>query len=155
MNGRVVIRLLALSVVLACLATFPKAIGQDGKPQAPRPIPVIVAWAGEVEVESARKAKVPPAVLTEAEWKKLWTACKNTESAPYVNFDEAIVLVAFGDGVNGLAFKPGLDLKGDLRPNITTTLLASDPDAPRIRYQFALISKNGIKSISGVPILKK
>ena len=156
MKDRVAIKFLALSVFVACLATFTQSIAQDGKPQAPKPIPVIVAWGGEVE--SALTAKAPRTVLTAAEWKKLWTAWKNTEPVPYVNFDEAIVLVALGDDVNSASSMPTLDLKGDLQNYIAMSALARNPDAPRrtVRhYQFALISKTGIKSISGVPILNK
>lgn len=72
---------------------------------------------------------------------------------PEVDFDKHLILIAVNGDPNRISIHPGLDGKGDLKVNYSSTLIGF-LDPITCAYQFALIRREGIKTIGGKAIGK-
>jgi hypothetical protein len=95
-----------------------------------------------------------PYVADDRTWEKLWKAWRGSEEVPYVDFKEAIILVAVNGDPNSISAQPAIDDKGELTVSFNATLIAF-VNFDTCAYQFALIRRAGIKTIGGKPIGKE
>jgi hypothetical protein len=145
-----------LIVVVLALVGLSQATGQDPEPQMRKSVPILAAWGGYVEGELL--PKIPTYILTEAEWRKLWPLLRKDEPMPYINFHDALILLVNSGHPNFASSAPEVDAKGNLVNYPQVTAMEANPNVPRptkCHYQLALISRNGIKSIAGMPITSK
>ncbi len=70
---------------------------------------------------------------------------------PEVDFDKELILVVVNDDPNKIWLAAALDNKGDLKVLSERTLLGF-VNATTCAYQFALIKREGIKTIGGKAI---
>jgi hypothetical protein len=147
-------RTIATALSVAVLVGGFWAPGEGAQVGGPKPkeVPVLVAWGGMVD--HALTAKVPGHIRTQAEWEKLWKLWRKGEPVPFVNFEEALVLVACSGDQNAVAVMPRLSAAGDLQVAVATTLLEST-NSKTSGYQLAVISRQGIKTIDGKALDKK
>ncbi|APZ92027.1 hypothetical protein [Fuerstiella marisgermanici] len=114
-------------------------------------VPVVVSWQGEVRMELRKEAPKRGYVTDGKTWERLWKAWRATEKAPSVNFKEAIVLVAANDDLNQISVIPAIDDKSDLKLIYESTLIGF-LNPTEFAYQFALIKREGVKTIKGKAI---
>ncbi len=128
-------------------AKLEKALQQSVK----QPL-VMVTWSGSFKLEQ-RQAVPPMGYVADAiAWKAVWTAWRGTEPVPDVNFNNAIVLVAVSKDPNKVRAGAMLDAAGNLTFANAQTLMAFEKDVTTGTYQFAIIPKEGIKTINGQAI---
>lgn len=113
---------------------------------------VMVTWSGSFKLD--QRQTVPPLgyVADAIAWKAVWTAWRGAEPVPEVNFNNAIVQVAVSKDPNKVRAGAVLDAAGNLTFTNAQTLMAFEKDVTTGTYQFAVIPKEGIKTINGQPI---
>lgn len=142
----------AITVVLAVNPiTGTSLSGRAAAQEGGRSVPVLVAWQGQVKLERRKDAPQSGYIADQEAWQALWTSWRGVEPAPWINFDEAIILVAANRDPNRIGVTATLDDAGDLRVVHRSTLIAFI-NPTEFAYQFALIRREGIKTIGGKPI---
>lgn len=121
--------------------------------ERPKPVKLERTWGGEIALKL--KAQAPRAgYIADAEsWKNLWAAYRGAEKVPEVDFDKELVLVAVNDDPNRIGINATLDAKGDVQVSIISTLIAFK-NPTTCTYQFAVVKRDGIKSVGGNALVK-
>jgi hypothetical protein len=126
-------------------------------------VPILIEWRGDVKLE-ARKDLPTELVLdntglmagfitNHASWEKLWKVCRANGQLPSVNFKEAIIYAAVNSDPNGVSVFLKLDDRGDLQGSLMTQLVEyTNPTEGS--YLFALVNRDGIKTMNGKEIKK-
>lgn len=112
---------------------------------------VMVTWSGTYKLEQKQAAPPLGYVADAIAWKGVWTAWRGTEPVPEVNFNNAIVVVAVSKDPNKIGAGVMLNANGDLSFAHRQTLMAFENPTTGT-YQFAVIPKEGIKTINGQAI---
>ena len=117
---------------------------------APTPLKATNTWMGSVDDERLAKEMPADGVITNArDFAKLVKAWQVAETAPVVNFDKEIVLVAKTGG-SKLTLKASLDEKGDLK----ALGLATRDLRKGFRYVIISVPKEGVKTVNGKELPK-
>jgi hypothetical protein len=137
-----------VSVVVALLSLAALAAEPAGAGTAP--VKPLKEWTGRVKDQKLRKlAPKLLYIVTQNELAKLWKAWEIKDKLPEVDFTRQLVLVAAAPS-SRLTLKAALDDKGDLK-----VLAAATADLrPDFGYHILLISREGVKTINGKPVLK-
>ena len=143
-------RLSKLVFAISCVIVIDPTSGSVAQDKN-KSVPILVDWQGKVKIELKEKVPQQKYVADSETWKKLWTAFRGAEQVPSVNFKETIVLVAWSGDPNRIRVVPTIDGKGDLQMTYQSTLIAFE-NPTESAYQFAVISRDGIKSIRGAKI---
>jgi hypothetical protein len=158
---------LSLSLAVVLGLTLPGFLITSLAGEKPKPVKVEKTWLGQVKSELRKE--VPNQVIIKAgkkdqgyvlgyvadkdTWAKLWKTYRCEKEMPWIDFDKELVLVAVNSDPNQISIWPEVDDKGDLSSLTPTTLLLfTDPKT--CGYQFALIKREGIKTIGGKAIAK-
>jgi len=118
-----------------------------------KPVQLERTWDGEVKIELKSDAPADGCLVSQEKWNKLWKAYRGNEETPNVDFANELVLVAVNKDPNRISIQATLDANGDLSVTYRTTLMAV-MNPTTCRYQFAVIKREGIKTINGKPIRK-
>ncbi|QDU29081.1 hypothetical protein ETAA8_41880 [Anatilimnocola aggregata] len=121
------------------------AIGADNPPE----IKIVESWSGEVKLELRKQAPDAGFIAEAKSWEKLWKTYRGDEKVPLVDFKEHIILVGVNSDPNQIGAVAKLGEKGDLRVMYAGTLIGFI-DPKTCAYQFAMISRHGIKSVNGM-----
>ena len=132
-----VIFLVTLAILMAVI--FPLHFSSAGQ----ETVTPVREWSGSVDDLSLSKA-APEFILSAKEFENLWLAWNLPGSPPEVDFSTALVAVQTTQG-SKLRLSAILDGRGDL----TVLGLATRDLHPGFRYVFAVLSRNGVKSING------
>src|SRR5262245_4076437 len=115
---------------------------------AQSPVRLEKTWNGEVNIELRQEAPEDGYIANKAKWEALWKAYRGGEELPKVDFAKELVLVAVNRDPNRISIQAKLDDKGDLTVmHISTKMGFVNPKA--CKYEFAVVSRDGIKSING------
>jgi hypothetical protein len=137
----------AVVLAMSCIMlTQPPGFSQPK--EKTRSTPVVVSWQGLVKLELSKDAPKDGYVAEGKTWEKLWKAWRGTEQVPSVNFKDAVILVALNRNPNSISILPTIDEKGDLKMTIESTAVGFI-NPTEGAYQFALITREGIKTIRG------
>jgi hypothetical protein len=117
-----------------------------------KPVKVQKSWSGEVKLDLRKEAPNEGYVADKEAWAKLWKAYRGGD-APEVDFDKELVLVAVNDDPNTIDVLPALDDKGDLTVVLESALVGY-LNPTTCAYRFALIRREGVKTIGGEPVGK-
>jgi hypothetical protein len=134
-----------LMVFIGCVGVV-KAAGKAVK--------IEKTWDGEIALELRKQAPADGYIANEEDFAKLWKAYRGDAELPKVDFTKQIILVAVNSDPNQLGITATLDNDGDLKIAVMSTLRAYI-DPKTCRYQFALISRDGVKTIKGQPLKDK
>ena len=139
-------RWLPVAVLLAVVAP----VGADEKP---KPIKFEKTWNGQIPIALGKEAPRTGFIADKVSWENLWKAYRSAEKVPAIDFDKELVLVAVNSDPNGIGIDAKLDDKGDLKLSyITTLILYTNPTT--CAYQFAVVKRDGIKSVNGNGIVR-
>jgi hypothetical protein len=133
----------ALHLVLA----LGSALGADEAGE----VKLLQTWRGEVKLELRKQAPDSGFIADAESWEKLWKAYRVAEKVPEVDFQEHLILVGVNSDPNQIGAVAKLSEKGDLSVVYLGTLIGFE-DPQTCAYQFAKISRKGIKSIKGKPL---
>lgn len=111
---------------------------------------ILQTWQGEVALELRKLAPEAGYVDDAKSWEKLWKAYR-VDEVPAVDFKEHLILVGVNSDPNRIGTMPKLSDKGDLKVEYVTTLIGFEGHTT-CAYQFAMISRKGIKSLNAQPI---
>jgi hypothetical protein len=104
-------------------------------------------WNGVIRDNSIRSlAPTTGFIADEETWAKVWSAWRENEERPQVDFLKEIVLVATVDGPNRVHGAPALN-EGNVKFFVGSTLLYG----PGFGYLMVKISIEGVKTINGKP----
>lgn len=104
---------------------------------------------------SARDDAPKTGVIAEfKEWEKLWKSWRGSESVPYVEFREAIVIVAVNSDPNRIGVEASVTKEGALMVAKRSEMLGFESPTT-CGYQLALISRHGVKTVKGQAIGKE
>lgn len=112
---------------------------------------ILQTWRGEVELELRKQAPEAGYVADTKSWEELWKAYRGGEQLPQVDFTEHLILVGVNSDPNKIGAGLTVSEKGELAVMYSSTLIGFE-DPKTCAYQFAKISRKGIKSINGRPI---
>lgn len=144
------LRLSDLAPTLAVVLLFHMgaiAMGDEG----PQEVQLLETWGGEVPLELRKRAPEAGYVADAKLWATLWKAYRGDVKVPDVDFREHLILVGVNRDPNRIGAVAKLSDGGDLTVMYAGTLIGFiDPKTGA--YQFAKISRKGIKSINGRPI---
>jgi hypothetical protein len=152
------IKRLTMSIVILAVICpnlfFGRSLAQSGE----KLIEAEKTWEGEIKWELRQETPQNGFIVNEKAWAKLWEAYRgNKLLLPKIDFDKQMILVVLGDGVNSFGLgRLILNEMGDLTVLIDTTLIGglAHGNPETCRYIFILISREGVKSISGIPVPK-
>ncbi|HQR06495.1 MAG TPA: hypothetical protein PLN21_06720 [Gemmatales bacterium] len=130
-------------VTLTCCFTH----GQGPLEGEAKHVPVLVAWEGIIGLEQRKDSPDAQCITDQVAWKKLWELWRPKEQVPEVNFTDAIVLVGLTGTPNKVRIGAAIDTEGNLVAQIASTLIGG-ASKKTFHYQFGVISRIGIKSIS-------
>jgi hypothetical protein len=140
----------AVSCIILCHDNGP---GYSDALKKTKRVPVVVSWQGRVKLGLLKEAPKPGYIADGKTWAKLWKAWRGTEEVPSVNFQEAIVLVGVNNNPNWINVLAEIDDNGALQLTYASTLMGFiNPQEGA--YEFALIRRDGIKTIAGKEIEK-
>ncbi|MCI0464819.1 MAG: hypothetical protein L0Z62_48460 [Gemmataceae bacterium] len=138
------VRWVLFVVALAALLLAPTA--QAG----PMPVKPLQEWKGRVKDKELRKlAPKVGYVIDSKELAKLWQAWEIKGKMPQIDGAKQLILVATAPS-SGLSLRATLDDKGDLKVGAQATADLR----PDFVYHIVLISREGVKTINGKPVLK-
>lgn len=135
-----------MAILLLYLPTA-VSVGSEG----PHDVKLLETWRGEVKLELRKQAPHSGFITDTESWEKLWKAYRGDEKVPPVDFTEHLILVGVNRDPNQIGAVAKLGEKGDLKVAYMGTLIGF-VDPKTCAYQFAKISRKGIKSINGKPI---
>jgi hypothetical protein len=151
------IRRLTLSIVMLAVISLNLSWGHSLGQGKGKRIKVEKTWDGEIKAELLQQAPPNGFIVYEEAWAKLWEAYRgNKLLLPKIDFDKQMILVGFTGYPNRIGYMPDwliLDEEGDLAVSFVHTLVGYE-NPPTYRYIFLLISREGVKSINGNPILE-
>ena len=114
-------------------------------------VPIERSWSGKILIAKSDQLTAGRGLITsKEEWAKIWRAVRRRESLPTVDFEKELVLVSVGSDPNKIIIVPTLDKKGDLQVSVMKTLL-HHKNPTTCFYRFAVIKREGIKTIHGEP----
>lgn len=135
-------------VTVAALLVCVCAVGADDKPAK-----LTKTWSGEQNLKIRDQAPKNDRITDKESWEKLWKAFRGDEKVPDVDFTKELVLIACNTDPNRISISAALDDKGDLKvSHISTEIAFNNPTT--FKYQFATVSRDGIKTINGKPLAK-
>jgi len=142
--------MIAVSCITSCHDNGP---GYSDALEKSKSLPVVVSWRGKIKLELRNEAPKGGYIADGKTWEKLWKAWRGTEEVPSVNFQEAIVLVGVNNNPNWINVLAEIDDNGALQLTYASTLMGFiNPQEGA--YEFALIRRDGIKTIAGKEIEK-
>jgi hypothetical protein len=141
------VTLAAVFAALQLVVGLGSALGADEAGE----VKLLQTWRGEVKLELRKQAPDAGFIADAESWDKLWKAYRVTEKVPKVDFKEHLILVAVNRDPNRIGARAKLSEKGDLSVVHLGTLIGFE-DPQTCAYQFAKISRKGIKSIEGKPL---
>jgi hypothetical protein len=119
----------------------------------PKEVKLEKTWSGEVAIELKKEAPASGFLADKEAFAKLWKAYRGKEDLPEIDFSKELVLVAVNNDPNKISIVAKLDDKGDLKVVHASTLIGFI-NPKTCAYQFALIKREGIRTIGGKPITK-
>jgi hypothetical protein len=136
----------AVSLLLINAAVF---AGEEDQPTGSR---ILESWQGQVKLELRKQAPDSGFIADAKSWEKHWKAFRGDEKLPTVDFTEHLIVVSIGRDPNRItAMWTDIDDKGNAKVVfVRQAVLFFEPKT--CAYQFAMISRKGIKSINGKPI---
>jgi len=117
------------------------------------PVELLRTWDGEVKIELTKEAPEDGYIAGKERLESLWKAFRGNEELPKVDFAKELVLIAVNKDPNRISIRAELDDNGDLKVKAISTMMGYF-NPTTCRYQFAVISRSGIKTINGKPIRK-
>lgn len=136
-----------LSILCLCSVTIVcPAIARDN--EGPTPVKLSQTWSGEVKLEVRKEAPKDGYIADKEMFAKFWKAFRGAERVPNVDFTKELVLVAVGADPNKLGMSASLDARGNLNVLVNSTLIGFE-NPTFAAYQFATVSRVGIKSVNG------
>ena len=139
-------------ILLVVLGGLGYTVAQDGLPGGDS-VKAIESWSAKhvkrQVLDAAPKART---IASEKEWETLWNRWRPTEELPHVDFGKELIVVGTAMGRNTCTVSPTLDKKGNLKVEVTSTLMADDMKT--FGYVIVKISAEGIKTIDGKPFGK-
>lgn len=110
------------------------------------------SWSGKIPiVKRDNLTAVKGPVTNKGDWAKIWQAARGREALPKVDFEKELVLVSVGGDPNEITIVPTLDKKRDLQVYVMKTLVHYRNPSTCF-YRFAVIKREGIKTIHGNPL---
>jgi hypothetical protein len=150
------IRHLTLSIVMLAVICPNLFFGHSQAQSRGKLIKVEKVWDGEIRLALRRQAPPEGFIANEKAWAKLWMAYRGNDELPKIDFDKQMILVVVSGDPNNIVYDPRgliLNKRGDLSVFYYTTLMGfTNPET--CKYIFMLISRKGVKSISGIPVPK-
>ncbi|MBY0458843.1 MAG: hypothetical protein K2V38_16010 [Gemmataceae bacterium] len=137
--------------VLVLFATVVQGRADDPKP---KPVKPSKTWDGMAPLEARKEAPKDGFVADKEALEKLWKAFRPNEKVPDVDFTRSLLVVAVNEDPNIIKAFATLDAKGDLTVGHSTTEIAFT-NPVTCNYQFALVPRDGVKSVNGKAIDKK
>jgi hypothetical protein len=139
-----IVRCVLFVVALAALVLAP------GAEAGPMPVKPLQEWKGRVKDKELRKlAPKVGYVIDSKELAKLWKAWEIKDKMPEIDGTKQLILVATAPS-SGLNLRATLDDKGDLKVGA----IATADLRPDFAYHIILLSREGVKTINGKPVLK-
>jgi hypothetical protein len=143
----------SLSVAVVLGLTLPACLGLSRAEEKPKPVKAEKTWDGKVNIELRKEAPKKGHIADKDAWAKLWKVYRREEKLPEVDFEKELILVAVNSDPNQIFICPEVDDKGDLKVLYARTAIRFI-NPTTCAYQFALIKREGIKTISGKVISK-
>lgn len=144
-RSRAGVAIVGVAVALTGLASQPLV-----QPKS-RKCPVIVSWEGQVSERSRNGAPKAGVIADSRTWEKLWKSWRVSEPVPYVDFQEAIVLVAVNGDPNRISVDVTVTESGTLIVNEISQMRGFGL-ATTYGYQLALVGRQGVKACRGQAI---
>jgi hypothetical protein len=114
-------------------------------------VPIERSWSGKIPIAKSDQLTAGRGPITSKEdWAKIWRAARGKEALPTVDFEKELVLMSVGRDPNEIIIVPTLDQKRDLQVSVMKTLL-HHKNPTTCFYRFAVIKREGIKTIHGEP----
>jgi hypothetical protein len=130
-------------------------VGATRADEKSKPVKVEKTWGGEVALKLKDQAPKSGYVTDKEAWANLWKAYRpnEPEKVPAIDFQKELVLVAVNNDPNRIGISATLDDKGDLQVSVISTLIGfTNPTT--CTYQFAVVKREGIKTVGGKPLPK-
>ncbi|HEY1190152.1 MAG TPA: hypothetical protein VGE74_21075 [Gemmata sp.] len=144
--NRSALRLLVAVVCVSGGSALAPVSGADGAPVEP-----MKTWQGEIRLDLRAEAPKDDYVADKAAWEKLRKSYCPKEKAPEIDFAKDLVLIALNKDPNRISIGAHLGADGNLTVRHVSTKIAFQ-NPTTCKYQFAVIPREGIKSINGKPL---
>jgi len=115
-------------------------------------VSVFVTWEG---IAVKRDLKAVPnwgVIAHQKQWERSWNILYPNQTAPSVNFRDAIILAVPNTDPNGFEMVPYVERNGNLKIRFTSEMRGFANPVQAFAYKFQLIRRNGIKTFYGRPI---
>lgn len=133
--------------MLACVVMIGCSDRATSEPD--RHLTLLQTWHGVVADDALRNiAGSAPVITSDDSWRQVWRAWRGDTAIPRIDFSEHVVLVSTVGGPNQIRVEGRVDTQG----NVRLAIAASKIGGPGFGYLFALVERDGLRSIAGHPL---